>query len=92
VDLVDHRGGSGQPAYNQGGQLPTQIHRCGPHVEQEVTRGGHGHVRIALEGLERMQLGGAGAGKEPIPRRRSDSRHHCKTTLEGTEANRPGQP
>ena len=91
VDLVDHRDGTGQPADNQGGQLPAQIHRCGPDVEQEVTRGGHSPVPTAVEGQERVELGRPGAGEEAIPRRRSQPRHDGQPALRGTEADRPGQ-
>ena len=81
MDLVDDRGRPGQPAHDQGGQLPAQIHGCGPDVEQEVARRRHRPVPTTVEGLERVKLGRPRAGEETIPRRRPDPGHDGQPAL-----------
>ena len=77
--------------HNQGGQFPAEVHGCGPDVEQEVARGGHGPVPTAVERPERVEPGRPGAAEEAIPRRRPHPRHDGQSTLRGTEGDRPGQ-
>ena len=91
MDLVDDRGRPGQPPDHQRRQLPAQVHRRGPDVEQQVARGGHGPVPIAVERPERVQLGRPRPGEEAVPRLRPHPRHDGQPAFERTEGDRPGQ-
>ena len=57
-------------------QFEADVHRLRADVEQQITRRGRGAVPTSVECDERVQLDRPGTGEQPIPRRRTDRRHH----------------
>ena len=91
VHLVGHRGGAGQPGHDLAGELEAHVHPLVPDVKEQVALCGGSPVGSSGELAERMQLGRARSGEQPVPRARANPGHAGQRGLRDAEPDRPLQ-
>ena len=67
-DLLGFVDGTGQPGHGLAHELEAHVHPLVLDVEEQVARRRHGAVHGPGELTERVQLGRARAGEQPVPR------------------------